>query len=1138
MKLGHTSASRQTSLRTGTPAQAKKGTFMRIGLLTTSIAAALATMPGVQAQDVSNFPSPSVERYEPVIRAGEPLSAVRYSAPYAANASVGKIEVEVASDDLAADGQTPVPITVRVFDKSGAPLNDEVVLTVEVSGGRIQLENAATDELGSRALDADRTTSGTQVTVRNGVVRFNLLAPIEPQDVDMRITAGDTIASGTITFLPEMREMIAIGLLEGVIRLSKKDPDTIRPVRLEDGFERELRQWSRAFNNGKTRIGGRATVFLKGKISGSTLLTAAYDSDKETRARLLRDIRPEAFYPVYGDASIRGFEARSSSKLYVRLDNGKSYALYGDFSTGDGFAQRVAGGATAGGVLDQLGAYNRTLTGGRGHWEGKRGFLNVYAANDTLKQVVEEYRANGTSGPYAVRNSSALENSEKVEILVRNKDQLNVLAREPVVLQRFIDYTFEPFSGKILFKSPIPSLDESGNPVSIRVTYEVDQGGEKFWLGGVDGQFRVTDHFSIGGKVIEDRNPTSPFKLRSVNAGFSFGENTRLIAEIAQTESVAYDNANSALGPVGRFTNPFAGDNDGKVDLDGKAYRVELLHQTDQANLRAYYGRADEGFDNPGSGWSGGKREAALQGRFAVGEKLSLFGEAIRTEDSVTDGRRDGVTLGAEYRIGERFSLFGGARRLRENGDIGSQAFIGANPSAGSLFNPTGGFIGGIDPNQVNPFTGQSITNNVSGLPSGGAGGADIDATTVYLGGRWKATDDLSFSGLLETDVSGAERKRFELGAAYQIAERTRIYARAERQTGLSSQYSLNQGDESNAFVLGVDNTYMNNSSGIGQVFSEYRLRDGIEGREAQNAVGLRNTFYVQEGIALSTSAEYLKVFDGSGTSAAAATFGIDYTRSELWKGSGRLEARRTFDNNDNAGDDSQTSVLSTLAFARKLDRNWTALFRNYYLHQFNNGDDANGRDRPDGWQNRFQVGFAYRPVDHNRLDILSKYEFLTENNIDGGDASADVHVLSTHAVYHPSRPWWLSGRIAAKLRDDEFGTLDNNVDDRYTAWLVGGRLIYDITENWDMGLLVSSLHGRASDQSGTTHQYAYGVEVGRLLYQNLWLSAGYNWSGFSDDDLVGSDYTNQGAYIRLRFKFDENLFRGGNRDVNRSLDR
>ena len=57
-------------------------------------------------------------------------------------------------------------------------------------------------------------------------------------------------------------------------------------------------------------------------------------------------------------------------------------------------------------------------------------------------------------------------------------------------------------------------------------------------------------------------------------------------------------------------------------------------------------------------------------------------------------------------------------------------------------------------------------------------------------------------------------------------------------------------------------------------------------------------------------------------------------------------------------------------------------------------------------------------------------------------------------------------------------------------------------------------------------------------MRQNLWLSAGVNWVGFSDKDLTGSDYTNRGVYLRLRFKFDGNLFKGKDTDTNRALNR
>ena len=105
----------------------------------------------------------------------------------------------------------------------------------------------------------------------------------------------------------------------------------------------------------------------------------------------------------------------------------------------------------------------------------------------------------------------------------------------------------------------------------------------------------------------------------------------------------------------------------------------------------------------------------------------------------------------------------------------------------------------------------------------------------------------------------------------------------------------------------------------------------------------------------------------------------------------------------------------------------------------------------------------------------------------------------------------------------DRFAYADGGrVSSSFDAVLVSGRVIYDITENWDIGVLGSTFRG----QSGA-NQYAYGLEVGRLLRQNLWLSVGYNATGFrGDDDLTGYEYTQQGAFIRLRFKFDEDLFR------------
>jgi hypothetical protein len=188
-------------------------------------------------------------------------------------------------------------------------------------------------------------------------------------------------------------------------------------------FEQEIRKFEQQFNNGKSSYAYRAAFFLKGMIKGEYLLTAAYDSDKDTRERLLRDIQPEQMYPVYGDASLRGFDARSISPLYVRIDKGRHYALFGDFSTGAGFSQqsrrwrhRQPGAAPA----RQLQPHAERL---RLHGENDRYHANVYASHDNLKQVIEEFAGRGVSGPYAVSNNTGVQNSEKIELLVRDRNQ-------------------------------------------------------------------------------------------------------------------------------------------------------------------------------------------------------------------------------------------------------------------------------------------------------------------------------------------------------------------------------------------------------------------------------------------------------------------------------------------------------------------------------------------------------------------------------------------------------------------------------------------------------------------------------------------------------------------------------------------
>jgi hypothetical protein len=1113
---------------------ARADRFMRRLLPLLLGAAALA----VQAQGRAPAGSPADVRYTPPSAGdamlyprapgldAQPPQVLRSDeAPaYAANAAVARIVVEVDRDAVPADGQSPVKITLRLMGRDGQPLKGTSLVTLEHSGGRILLPGARSDEFGPRRLDADRATPGVQVRVENGVAEFTLLAPDEAQDVRLRVSAGAEEVAGSIRFVPDLRPMVAAGLVEGIVNFRHKG--ALQPVVRGDAFEREIEAWSRDFNGGKASVAARAAVFLKGTIRGDALLTAGYDSDKDTRARLLRDVRPDELYPVYGDASLRSFDARSGSRLYVRVDQDKSYLLYGDFVTGDGFTQPVVQGPGQGAVASlkqrSLGNYNRSATGVRLHHEQGAALGNVFALRDTLRQVVEEMASQG-SGPYGLRNNGVLEGSEKVEVVVRDRAQPSrIVSVRPLV--RLVDYSFEPFSGRILLTSFLPGVDENLNPVSLRVTYEVDQGGTSFWVLGADGQYRLTEGVEVGGSVVKDHNPLAPYDLASANVTWRLEPRTAVVAEFAQSTSTVNTNPTNMTSAAALAARV--------GEVQGQAARLELAHEGERSEARVFLGRSSPLFNNPAAPLAGGRDEAYVKGGVRLAEDLKLYGEALRSEDrNPGGGERTQAGVGLRWQASERLMLEAGVRGLRET--VGTQGngalswpFDQMQGLSGSLASGSGGGALGFGNQVLDPATGLPVIQQ-GGLPSATtslAAGTRLSSSTLRLGAGYRVSERFALGGEVEGDISGERRRRVALGGDYTLAERTRLYGRYEHQEGWVQQGGVSDlARSASAFVFGVDSTYLRDT----QVFSEYRLRDAMAGRDLQLASGVRNAWNLAEGIRVSTAYERLSVLSGQTAPVSAVSAGLDYSAHPLWRGSGRVEYRRSGDIEGTADDERFATTLLQLMLARKLDRDWTFLAREYRLA-------TDYAARGDVLQNRAQLGLAYRDTDTNRVNALGKVELKQErdaSNAAVGTLSTRAWIVSTHADYHPVRPWWMSGRIAAKWQTDRF---ELGTRSHFQAQLLAGRLVYDLSENWDLGVLGAMQFG----QDGA-RQRAFGVEAGYLLRQNLWLSAGVNTSGFTGDaDLVGYEYTRSGVYLRLRFKFDETLFKGRDREVNRNLDR
>jgi|GEM_PF-117745 len=937
---------------------------------------------------------------------------------------LAKIQIEFserirANGGAIADGKTPVLVKVRMLDRLGTPVTSRLTATLAASLGRWDVK------------DLNPTNEGVQVFIEGGVGEFVLMPPADIGKSRITVDSGRIRAEEPLDYLPELRQLVASGLVEGILNLRKLNSRAFVPARQQDGFESEITHIAQNWNDGKYQAGARAAMFIKGKVKGEYLLTLAYDSDKETRERLFRDIQPDEFYPVYGDSSIRGFDAQSTGKFYLRIDNKKSYLLYGDYNTSSGFENR------------QLSNYNRSLTGIKQHFETAGVQANLFASRDSTKQVIDEIRTNGTSGPFVLSNVRGLINSEKLEILTRDRNRTSVvLSAQP--LTRFVDYELEPLTGRILLKAPIASLDENLNPQSLRITYEVDQGGPEFWVAGADVQVKLTDRIELGAAVIEDRNPSDKFRMMSINSVARIADKSFIIAEIVRTSR-----EKTIAGAAA-------------VETSGLAQRVEFRHKGGDFDGNIFIARSDAGFDNPSASLSKNRTEAGGKMTYRIGEKTNLRGELLSTLDNATDAKRDGILLSVERTLTQTIRGELGVRYARDT----------QTASTGSIGGPV------------------VATQN------------EVTTVRARLTGEIPGLKGASAYGEAEVDVNDSKKKILALGGEYQLPNNGRLYARHEFMSSITGPYGLNNQQRQNSTVVGLSADYMKD----GNVFSEYRVRDAISGGDAEAALGLRNTWTLADGIKLQTGFERVHTLAGIGTAESTAlTFGLEYTANPLWKGSTRLELR---------DGKMQDSILSTVALASKLSRNWTFLGRNTYSLIKNKGLSFG-----ENMQERMQLGLAYRDTDDDTWNALGRVEYRAENDTTQPDIvlKRTVELVSLHANWQPRRPFTFSGRYAAKRVNEN----SNGLASRNTTQLLAGRAIWEIAPRWDASLNASTMVGRGL----VANQYGLGVELGFMVMENLWVSAGYNWFGYKDDDLAFGEYTNKGAFIRLRYKFDEDLF-------------
>lgn len=921
---------------------------------------------------------------------------------------LGKIHIKLQKQKLVANGGM-VRLKIQVTDDKNRQISARIPLDLHVDRGTWML------------VDLDQDRPGHQVFLEKGEGEIVLKAPTVPGRAIVEVSTGELQARKELDFLPHLRSMFAVGLVEGVINL--RTLDNVEGVKQSDGFERELKGLS--LGNDKANLQGRTAFYLKGKIKGEYLLSMRYDSDKESQDKLFRDIQPDEYYPIYGDASIKGFDAQSTSKLFVRIDKNRSYLLYGDYATQLDHPAR------------QLSRYQRNLNGVKHHFENDKVKVDVFTSYQSSDQVIEEIPAQGISGPYQVNVLDAVENSERVEIITRDRNQASVVL-EQKLLSRFKDYQFNAYSGELMFKSPVSSVDANLNPVLIRVTYEVKQGGKSYWSTGVSAEYKINPNVEVGADIIDDRSPTDSHHIYGANISAKIRKDTSIGAEIVQTQR-------DTLG-------------------SGLAHRLEIQHKGKDLAGSLSYGQTDTEFYNPSASLNRGRGEIRLKGQYKVKPELSLKADLIQSKDKQLGGKRNGVDVSAQYSFPYQIKTEVGLRHVSES----------APADADSV---------GITPNDFTSLRAK-VSNQLPMLPS------------------------LSLFAEYEQALAG-EGNRAALGGEYTLGRMGRIYAHHEFISSLGNAYSLNGVQQRNISVIGFDSRYKKDA----RVYSEYRIREVVNGREAQAAMGLRHSWLVWQKLKLNAGIERISSFNTSDSDSTALNAAVQMNYHPDWKMSSNLEFRFSSQSD---------SFHNAVGLARKLTDRWSLLARNnIFTTDFSNGDYR--------LKDRLQLGMAYRQKHWYQWHGFGKYEYKIEkedaNNL---MLKRNVHILTTHVNYQPHQQWILSGQLANKWVFDS----SNGQNSQSQASLIGLRGLYEWGQKWDVGAHVSLLNTRTP----RAQEYGLGMELGRILAKNLWSSLGFNFLGYSDQDLQGEDYTESGLYFRLRYKFDEGLFNTiGNRIKGRS---
>ena len=510
------------------------------------------------------------------------------------------------TNTLAADGgKSILPINIQIKDANNLPASGIYFVTIEATDGTFV------------ETDIQDNTPGHQFRLKDGQAVIHLRSSDKTGSVTIKASSDTKMKDETVIhFIQPTRSLIAVGLVDLGLNYNNLSTDQIKPSRSDDLFDEKL------------NVTQKFAVYLKGKIKGDILLTLAYDSKKDDDTSLFRDIDPNAYYPIYGDASIKGFDAQSTGKLYVKLEKGKSSIMWGDFETDTNRNER-------------LNRFQMVLNGANARYETDKTLATAFVSQSDYHIATEELRANGTATYYRIEGHPIEPHSERIEIITRSRDNSGIIV-DSKKLNRFDHYVIDAFSGHITFYEVIPSYDMDNNPKYIRITYTSQKEVDSYLILGTRISHQFFSGLKLGAAWSLDDHPEDGNSCESFFADYRLNKH-HMIIDMAHMSHKTSETE------------------------DGIATKVKVNSKWNQyVDSNIQYIRAQEGFVGKHSSITPGKQDLKTVFNIYPFKKYSFKGELLHSENLIGDNKSESAMFSI-IRKSDKWTTELGYRHIRQH---------------------------------------------------------------------------------------------------------------------------------------------------------------------------------------------------------------------------------------------------------------------------------------------------------------------------------------------------------------------------------------------------------------------------------------------------------------------------------------